>query len=210
MLSISKTLPLALLLSLPAIAMDDSSAVVPAPVPAPELTTTLVVRQQLAEATAQTEELQQQIDRLQEQKGEALARKGAKRTELTARHKSKIEQISGIQALLTKVTEDRKAEEAAKQRELDTLKQNGGIAKGALERQLKELTVQLDEQEKAAAKKHDSILSALVTREKKHAAELEAAKLVSEEIGKAFEEPRAGQKAEAKPQTSFWSFFGGN
>ena len=147
MFTYTKALPLALLISLPVIAMDKQ---VPISSIDEALTSTIVARQQFTEAATEVSDIQRQINELQAKKHQAIATQNGRAQVLEKKHTEKAHEIVSIRNLLAEVQKDLKAAETKKATELDEFETAYKKSKEELETQLHALdrTYQADRQKK--------------------------------------------------------------
>jgi len=181
MFTYTKALPLALLISLPVIAMDKQ---VPISSIDEALTSTIVARQQFTEAATEVSDIQRQINELQAKKHQAIATQNGRAQVLEKKHTEKAHEIVSIRNLLAEVQKDLKAAETKKATELDEFETAYKKSKEELETQLHALdrTYQADRQKKEES--HETVIRALAATKLKRETNLNDAERALQELHK--------------------------
>lgn len=203
MFSYTKVLPLVLLLSIPAIAMDKNGALSQDEA----LTSTILVRQQFAEAITQETALDEQIAVLVAQKNTAAATKSVRAQELEKKYGKKVEEIVSLNNLLGETKAECIKAEQAKIRTLEELEQAHKKSREGLESQIHALAKTFDSEKQAKEQSHNTVIEALVARKLQRETELKKAEQIRDELYVDLTKVRNGQTS-SKPGLLGLGFLG--
>lgn len=191
MFSYTKVLPLALLLSIPVIAMDKQ--LTPATAPAAALDSTLLCSEHLTDSVDSLKNIRQQIDALKEQEKVAVANKNTFAEKLEAKYRAKCDEICGLDAL--KLEAERKINEAEKQKNsaLEALEAEYAKSKEALETQLHEAEIKFGKTKSTKEKEHDAIIASYAKLKLQRETEITAATANRDRLHEQLTQARSGE-----------------
>lgn len=218
MLRYSKSLSLALLISLPILAMDKDKAIVPAS-PCSDLTSTTLVLADLTRAKKEQATLEKQIDELQAQKRAAASLVSAAAVNAQKRYDSKSTEIAGIKALILQIQQEMTNTEASKSECLAALKKNYEKSRDKIEQQLTLLTQENNRllekyhaEQAAKEKEYDETIRALAAqkanKETKLANEGATLATLHEELASAQSEKLASAQSGKEESSGILAWFG--
>lgn len=194
-----KILPLALLISLPAVAMEGTV------VPSAALESTLLASNNLNAALEEAQGLQKQIDDLQAKKKIAVSNKKTFTEQLEAKYKAKCDEICSLDSLKLEAAKKEKEAERAKIAALEELDLEYEKTKENLEKQLHDEEIKHGKAKSVKEKEHDTIIAALAKVKLKREEEIKAASAKRDELYKQITQARA---TDEQPKTGWFSLFG--
>lgn len=194
-----KILPLALLISLPAFAMDGTLT------PASALDSTLLASNNLSAALEEAQTLQKQIDELQAKKKTAVSNKKTFIDQLEAKYKAKCDEICGLDLLKLEASKKETEAERAKISALEELDLEYAKIKDGLEKQLHDEEIKHGKTKSVKEKEHDTIIAALAKIKLQREEEIKTASAKRDDLYKQITQARA---TDEQPRTGWLSLLG--
>ncbi len=187
-----KILPLALLISIPLVAMDKQVT----PAAAEDLGSTLLARRQLTTAVDELTDIRKQMAELKEKERVAAGNANTFVQKLEDRYNKKCEAVCSLDSLKLEDTKKVKDAEKAKLAALEGLLKEHDKAKDALERQLHDAETKYNKDKTAKEKEHDIIINSLAAALTQRTSDVEAATKNRDEVYADLTKARAGELQE--------------
>jgi ABC-type transport system involved in cytochrome bd biosynthesis fused ATPase/permease subunit len=187
-----KILPLALLISIPLVAMDKQLT----PAAQEDLGSTLLARRQLTNAVDELTDIRKQVAELKEKEKIAAGNANTFVQKLEEKYNKKCDAVCSLDSLKLEDTKKVKVAESAKLAALEVLLKEYDKTKDSLEKQLHDAEIKYTKDKTAKEKEHDTIINALAATLTQRTSEIETATKNRDEVYADLTKARAGELQE--------------
>lgn len=187
-----KILPLALLISIPLVAMDKQVT----PAAQEDLGSTLLARRQLTTAVDELTDIRKQMAELKEKEKIAAGNANTFVQKLEEKYNKKCDEICSLDSLKVEDAKKVKAAEQAKLSALEVLLKEYDKTKDSLEKQLHDAEIKYTKDKTAKENEHDTLINTLAATLTKRTSAIEDATKNRDEVYADLTKARAGELQE--------------